>query len=460
MRSSRLLVSLLATLLIVVACGDDTGTTTTTFPTTTTASSTTSAVETTTTEPADPRPLAGFALAPVEDPLYGSGYHSMTLDESGTIATSIDPIVGDTAGANLLGLGTMNPYPTMVGVDPGMIVVVAWVESPTDDVQPTPGAVVLYREAAQGWEALAAITDPIVLGFLETTTDFAAWKPATGIPYARTTVKALDWDGSAHFVADVQVLDFPANANEFLAEIECTLNGALECVLLSDDGVLRPGDEGQAVEDLQLALIEMGYLSPPPDGKYGPATETAVRTLQRDFRVTRDGRVGEQTQALIDDILAGTIVLASKDGIGPVEFGTAAETAVPALNALLGSPDYTIGWQVGPCGTWEWYKVTWGGITAIFTEQEGPRRFDGWEVTDLAAVPPGIYFAGGIAPSWTWSNFDAMGAGYDSGYQWWYHTGLGYGLGTFVIQPPSDPPAANAKVQGFGTGTGAILYDC
>jgi hypothetical protein len=250
MRSSRLLVSLLATLLIVVACGDDTGTTTTTFPTTTTASSTTSAVETTTTEPADPRPLAGFALAPVEDPLYGSGYHSMTLDESGTIATSIDPIVGDTAGANLLGLGTMNPYPTMVGVDPGMIVVVAWVESPTDDVQPTPGAVVLYREAAQGWEALAAITDPIVLGFLETTTDFAAWKPATGIPYARTTVKALDWDGSAHFVADVQVLDFPANANELLAEIECTLNGALECVLLSDDGVLRPGDEGQAVEDL------------------------------------------------------------------------------------------------------------------------------------------------------------------------------------------------------------------
>ena len=28
------------------------------------------------------------------------------------------------------------------------------------------------------------------------------------------------------------------------------------------------------------------------------------------------------------------------------------------------------------------------------------------------------------------------------------------------VQPPTDPPAANAKVQGFGTGTGAILYHC
>jgi hypothetical protein len=140
-------------------------------------------------------------------------------------------------------------------------------------------------------------------------------------------------------------------------------------------------------------------------------------------------------------------------------------TALPALIESLGTPDYTLGWEMGACGPtppyggWQWYKVTWGGFTAWFTEKSGARRFDGWEVTDLADVPTNLYFAGGIAPSWTWSNFDAMGAVFDPFYGWWSHGSLGYGLGEFV-NPPSNPPAAGAKVRGWGTGTAAILYDC
>jgi hypothetical protein len=268
-------------------------------------------------------------------------------------------------------------------------------------------------------------------------------------------------------VADVVVLDFPGNTLEFRAEVECTLGAALDCTLLSDDGVLRSGDEGAAVEALDRDLSSIGYPTGAPDGVYDINTELAVLLFQRDYRLTVDGKAGPQTLALIADIVEAlsNIVMAYQEGIGGVSFGTTPEAALPELIAHLGTPDYTVGWQMGPCGPtppdggWQWYKVTWGGFTAIFTERSGSRQLDGWEVTDLSTVPSNLYFMGGIQPSWTWSDFAAMGATYDSGYQWWSHYDLGYGLGTFV-NPPSNPPAPGATILGFGSGTGAILYDC
>jgi peptidoglycan hydrolase-like protein with peptidoglycan-binding domain len=381
------------------------------------------------------------------------------LDESGRFAYSVDPIFGEAPDANLLGLGALFEVET-TGIGEDIIAVVAFVQNATAEAEPTPAGIVLYGEGPEGWGVVAAITDPAILGFLETTTDYQAWKPHDGTFYARATVKTLDWDGTvANFVADVHVLDYPANAEDSFYEVECAVNGALACTLLSDDGVLRPGDEGEAVEELQLALIEIGYLSGEADGRYGPATESAVRSLQRDFRLTRDGRVGPNTYDVIDDIVAGEIVLASKNGIGSVDIDTNANPARDAIIALLGSPDSETGWVVGPCGTWEWNHLSWGGFSVYLTERNGPRLFDGWRVTLLAGVPTNIFFAGGISQTWTWSNFDALGAGYDGGYQFWYHTNLGYGIGTFVNSQP-DPPNPGATIEGFGTGSGAVLYDC
>jgi peptidoglycan hydrolase-like protein with peptidoglycan-binding domain len=467
MKHSLRLTVLLTAFLVVAACGDDdAGTTTvpgeTTVPTT--------AAETTTTAPVDLRPLAGLATMPVEDPLFGSGFHAMSLpDASGTIAVSTEPLVGGVADTNLLSLGTMDPYPVMSGVTADMLVVVAWVQNPSEDVLPDPSGVVLYGPSDQGWEALAAITDTIVLDYLKTTTDYAAWEPAEGVPYARTTVKSLDWTGSAHFVADVQVLDFPGNTTEFTAEIECTLAATLDCVLLSDDGVLRPGDEGDAVQQLESKLASIGYFpGGVPDAIYDSATADAVRVFQRDYRLGIDGKVGPQTAGLLDDIVAGTsnIVMAYQEGVEGVAFGTLVETALPALIAELGPPDYTLGWEMGPCGPtppyggWEWYKVTWGGFTAWFTEHDGPRQFDGWEVTDLSDVPSNLYFVGGIAPGWTWSKLAALGATYDEFYGWWYLNSLEYRQGTFVVSPPGNPPPNSAQILGWGVGTASVLYDC
>jgi hypothetical protein len=223
--------------------------------------------------------------------------------------------------------------------------------------------------------------------------------------------------------------------------------------------VLRPGDEGEAVEALQDALMELGYYGGAASATYDDETEEAVSLFQRDYRLSVDGKAGPQTLDLIDDVVSGRsdIVMASEEGVGEVLFGTTVETARPALIALFGTPDSSTGWYASACSGDMYLELTWDGFTAIFSDREGPRLFDGWHVDDLSDLPDWLYFAGGIRPSWRWSDFDDMGAGFDPEYgAFWYHHDLGYNNGRFV-NPPSDPPAAGARIKSFGTGTGAFV---
>lgn len=63
--------------------------------------------------------------------------------------------------------------------------------------------------------------------------------------------------------------------------------------------VLRIGNSGEDVYELQVWLQESGYLGEAPDGKYGILTEEAVQQLQRDYGLTPDGVVGSKTRKLI-----------------------------------------------------------------------------------------------------------------------------------------------------------------
>lgn len=62
--------------------------------------------------------------------------------------------------------------------------------------------------------------------------------------------------------------------------------------------VLSSGMEGPAVRYLQYRLIALGY-AVTVDGKYGPATERAVRELQQAFGYDVDGIFGEATDRLV-----------------------------------------------------------------------------------------------------------------------------------------------------------------
>jgi hypothetical protein len=91
-----------------------------------------------------------------------------------------------------------------------------------------------------------------------------------------------------------------------------------------------------------------------------------------------------------------------------------------------------------------------------FTDRSGSRRFDGWHVDDLAAVPDWLYFAGGIRPGTTWAYLEDLGATLDG--RPWSLSEFGYPNGTFTVTPSGgDGPDDDAVVKGFGTGTGGFV---
>ncbi len=69
-----------------------------------------------------------------------------------------------------------------------------------------------------------------------------------------------------------------------------------------NDGSLRKGSSGPAVEKVQKALIEAGFPLPKfgADGKFGDETESAVRDYQRAHGLTVDGVVGPITMERLE----------------------------------------------------------------------------------------------------------------------------------------------------------------
>ncbi|HIV29976.1 MAG TPA: peptidoglycan-binding protein [Candidatus Pullichristensenella excrementipullorum] len=63
--------------------------------------------------------------------------------------------------------------------------------------------------------------------------------------------------------------------------------------------ILRDGDEGKDVEDLQRRLKAAGYDPGDVDGEYGPNTEAAVRALQKDAGILVDGEFGPDSYAAL-----------------------------------------------------------------------------------------------------------------------------------------------------------------
>lgn len=68
---------------------------------------------------------------------------------------------------------------------------------------------------------------------------------------------------------------------------------------------LRYGDSGKDVKKMQLALNELGFSTGGSDGKFGPATEKAVRQFQKKYKLKVDGVAGNQTLTLLYDKTGG-----------------------------------------------------------------------------------------------------------------------------------------------------------
>ncbi len=81
----------------------------------------------------------------------------------------------------------------------------------------------------------------------------------------------------------------------------------LEKALNSDPGHIVPGDRGEHVRKIQLALIQLDGAPIQADGQYGPATAAAVLAYKRkrsiinpSYQTQADNIVGRMTMAALD----------------------------------------------------------------------------------------------------------------------------------------------------------------
>ncbi|MGH9211014.1 MAG: L,D-transpeptidase family protein [Acidimicrobiales bacterium] len=78
------------------------------------------------------------------------------------------------------------------------------------------------------------------------------------------------------------------------------------------DGVLRPGETGDAVAALQQKLTDLGYWLSAADGSYGLTTQQAVMAFQKAEGLGRDGIAGAETLTRLQS--AGRVTAASTSG--------------------------------------------------------------------------------------------------------------------------------------------------
>ena len=77
--------------------------------------------------------------------------------------------------------------------------------------------------------------------------------------------------------------------------------GVVSCVpaMALDASTLHNGSRGDAVKQLQQALIDLGYLKGAADGIFGNQTEKAVRSFQKANKLSVDGLAGKKTQSVL-----------------------------------------------------------------------------------------------------------------------------------------------------------------
>jgi len=113
--------------------------------------------------------------------------------------------------------------------------------------------------------------------------------------------------------------------------------------------VLRRGDTGSLVELMQLSLIRSGYLSGEPDGIFGPDTESALLSFQRNFELPMTGVLNAADWEKLNRFIKGYFIKTVERGDTlwslAAQYGTTL-TAITAANPGLRPNNLQIGEKV------------------------------------------------------------------------------------------------------------------
>ena len=100
------------------------------------------------------------------------------------------------------------------------------------------------------------------------------------------------------------------------------------------DAVLRRGDKGPAVIDLQKHLMNAGYDIGTPDGGFGQKTYDAVIAFQKATKLVVDGVVGPKTMGLLCDAEKSHKYLCQDDIVAAAKSLGVPTAAVMAVNSV------------------------------------------------------------------------------------------------------------------------------
>ena len=181
--------------------------------------------------------------------------------------------------------------------------------------------------------------------------------------------------------------------------------------------ILRPGDRGDLIWDLQQKLKDKGYYKGTVDGVFGNGTEDAVRAFQRAAKLNVDGKAGNDTM----QALAGTSSLPETP---PPAFPE--PTQMPPFQESLGEATYpyqtiaTASVNLRKSAATSATRIltipTGASITVLETKDEFLKvtygKYTGWAMSDYISVPE-QYLSGKSLPidSLARQNYETLGIG-------------------------------------------------
>ncbi len=116
------------------------------------------------------------------------------------------------------------------------------------------------------------------------------------------------WGGTDHTDPIDYFREYGKSWQQFCSDVQDALVGAYtakrtpvdDSTQQRPDGLLRKGDSGSAVHNLQSRLNALGYSCGAVDGIFGNRTRDAVRAFQRDHGLSDDGIAGPLTFAALN----------------------------------------------------------------------------------------------------------------------------------------------------------------
>jgi peptidoglycan hydrolase-like protein with peptidoglycan-binding domain len=133
--------------------------------------------------------------------------------------------------------------------------------------------------------------------------------------------------------------------------VESSAGSAVDSAAPSSDGLLRLGDTGTGVSDLQTRLRDLGYYHGPINGSFGEQTEAALIAFQQAQGLATDGIAGPQVasalQAAVQPTTPSAAPSADSSPATPVQPVSPAANSTPVVPGEAPTPGPTPGQTPG-----------------------------------------------------------------------------------------------------------------